>query len=84
MWSELCPWRVVGLIFDIILLIVAIYSVSRLTKWALMKGWVGEKYIIVLLIAIVFGWYVLMHYDVKKLKCDCEPRPVSTESFERR
>ncbi len=72
MWSELCPWGTVGVIVDIAFLIIGIVVVLVLTKWAMNKGWVGEKYCIVLLLAVVFATYACAHYDIKRLKCHCE------------
>ncbi len=76
MWPNLCPWGTFSLVIDILFLIVGIVLVVRTTKWALRKGWVGEKYCIALLAAIVIMTYICLHYDVKKLKCTC-PAPIT-------
>lgn len=68
----LCPWGTFGLIMHTLFLIIGIIVAVMVTRWAIRRGMVGEKYCIALLLAIVFATYACMNYDVKKLKCSCE------------
>lgn len=76
---NLCPWGTLNLVIHILFLVAGVILVINTTKWALKKGWVGEKYCIALLLAIVFATYACISYDVKKLKCHCEEPAKSKE-----
>jgi hypothetical protein len=73
MWIDLCVLRIIGLIFDLLIVVCGIVTVVYTTKWASRNGWVGQPYCIALLAAIVYATYAITSYDTLKLKFDCRP-----------
>lgn len=63
MWIDLCVLRIIGLIFDLLIVVCGIVTVVYTTKWASRYGWVGQPYCIALLAAIVYATYAITSYD---------------------
>lgn len=64
-------------LFHLIILIAGVLAAFFLTRWAIGKGWVNEKYCVALLLFIGFLTYEIIDYDPTHAKW-CHPKGSSS------